>query len=895
MTIRRTSLCLSMLFLLVLCFALLPAQALAAGDFDTPRELEVLEESPAMLGNGAGTITASTLYLKPNSNWTGDGARFAMYVSNSVTNAYAWADMSAAGDGYYSAAVPTGSWTNVMFARMNPSTIENTGDNIWNQTSDLCPDSGTNCYTIADDAWSGDGSWSAYGNSPGEPSSESSDEPGTEEPGGDQHEGSSFYLVGSMTDWQADDAYLLTKNEEAETAEYVLQAVELSKDDEFYILEVNGSILGFEPVFYPAGFDNNYVVTADGTYNVYFRPNYDGGAGWFEGCIYLVESEQGPQTPDIYVLAGTDNFIPSGWNLGQDSPVMTEGDDGIYSCTVENVENAQYQFKVVQLPGDDSFPIWHGLDGGDQNVAFSLSETCDVTVTYDPDTGEITVSGDGVIEPSTQLSAIYAVGEGKNGFLNNVSWNPAAEANLMTEVADGVYQITYYEIDTDETDPYEFKFAANGDLAVNWGIGSWDVYDVYEADAVLNEDLIYNAGSILFSLENCEDDYVDVTLVLDLSQWDADTQTGAKFSIIVGSEPATEQPTEQPGDTITVYFTDSLYWGSVGSVNCYYWNGGPDYPGTAMTSCGTNDYGDTIYSAVIPSSVSGIIFNGSGNQTVDITAGIADGAMWYTTREMESNQYKVGRTTYTPDEPPSEEPTEQPTEPLTEQPTQQPGEEPQTEAYYLIGTMTGWDSDDAYVLSPVDGFDGQYAIYGVALTTDSQFKVVMVYDGEQYWFPDGMGNNYGENGEIQAAGTYNVYFRPNYDGGDDWFYNCIYVDGPLDGPTEEPTEEPSEEPTEPVFDDPDFTLPKDIKSIEASAFEGADMSVVYIPDGCESIGANAFRYCANLRQIRIPASVTTIDQTAFTGCEDVVVFGAENSRAQEIADYYHFTFIAENS
>ena len=124
------------------------------------------------------------------------------------------------------------------------------------------------------------------------------------------------------------------------------------------------------------------------------------------------------------------------------------------------------------------------------------------------------------------------------------------------------------------------------------------------------------------------------------------------------SEEPTEQPTEQPGDTITVYFTDSLDWGSVGSVNCYYWFGGPVYPGTAMTICGTNDYAQTIYSAVIPSSVSGISFNGSGNQTVDITAGIADGAMWYTTDEMESNQYKVFRTTYTPTEQPSEEPTE---------------------------------------------------------------------------------------------------------------------------------------------------------------------------------------------------------------------------------------------
>ena len=117
-------------------------------------------------------ITNDTLYLKPNSNWTQASARFAMYVQNSVTGSDAWVSMTSAGSGYYSAAVPSGSWTDVIFVRMNPSSSENRWDSytgeghVWDRTNDLFPDANTNCYTIASGAWSyGDGSWSVYSGS----------------------------------------------------------------------------------------------------------------------------------------------------------------------------------------------------------------------------------------------------------------------------------------------------------------------------------------------------------------------------------------------------------------------------------------------------------------------------------------------------------------------------------------------------------------------------------------------------------------------------------------------------------------------------------------------------------------------------------------------------------
>lgn len=86
-----------------------------------------------------------------------------------------------------------------------------------------------------------------------------------------------------------------------------------------------------------------------------------------------------------------------------------------------------------------------------------------------------------------------------------------------------------------------------------------------------------------------------------------------------------------------------------------------------------------------------------------------------------------------------------------------------------------------------------------------------------------------------------------------------------------------------VFGTPDFTLPSDVKSIEESAFEGIAARVVYIPDGCETIGAYAFKGCPNLKQIRVPAGCA-IGESAFDGCEHVTIFGTTGSDAEEYCE-----------
>ena len=94
--------------------------------------------------SAAETDGTEVVYVKPNSNWLKDGARFAMYVFGS--SGYAWADMADAdGDGYYEGTIPAGDWTNIIFCRMSGSTTANNWNNKWNQTADLEIPEGMNC------------------------------------------------------------------------------------------------------------------------------------------------------------------------------------------------------------------------------------------------------------------------------------------------------------------------------------------------------------------------------------------------------------------------------------------------------------------------------------------------------------------------------------------------------------------------------------------------------------------------------------------------------------------------------------------------------------------------------------------------------------------------------
>ena len=267
---------------------------------------------------------------------------------------------------------------------------------------------------------------------------------------------------------------------------------------------------------------------------------------------------------------------------------------------------------------------------------------------------------------------------------------------------------------------------------------------------------------------------------------------------------APEEPTEAPEYLCSFLLTDNFGWGY---AYVYAWDDNGDdlygeWPGAAMAETVTNEYGETQFLCYVPKGAAGVILNnGSGAQTEDITDFAYEG-YWMDGSKNEIGQYLVfgwghqdiDEPTEAPEEPTEapEEPTEAPEEPTEapEEPTEAP--EYPTEApatYYLVGNMNDWMLNDDYMLTPNEEAYGEYSIY-VYLTTEDQFKIVSGNYSD--WYPEGMDNNYGQNGEIPADGYYTVYFRPDCDGSEDWFYNCIYVAS--DEP-EYPTEEP-EYPTE---------------------------------------------------------------------------------------------------
>ena len=236
--------------------------------------------------------------------------------------------------------------------------------------------------------------------------------------------------------------------------------------------------------------------------------------------VALIATSFSAMAEDIYIVAGSEELCGTVWDGTDHNNKMTNNGDGTYSKTFTNVAAKNgYQFKVVKNGVE-----WYG-DEADNNITFNVTTACDVTITFNATTFKSTVTGTGVQAYVFNVEKVVAVGNGVGAWLNGANWDPNADANKMTQVADKVYEIAFDNVPVDEG--YMVKFVTNGSWADNFG-------GFFEASGK-ESDAMYNSANITFNLEKAG----TVKLRLDLSKFDYATRTGAKFVVTLpGSEPA---------------------------------------------------------------------------------------------------------------------------------------------------------------------------------------------------------------------------------------------------------------------------------------------------------------------------------------------------------------------
>ena len=236
--------------------------------------------------------------------------------------------------------------------------------------------------------------------------------------------------------------------------------------------------------------------------------------------VALIATSFSAMAEDIYIVAGSGDLCGTSWDGTDLNNKMTDNGDGTYSKTFTNVAAMNgYQFKVVKNGVE-----WYG-DEADNNITFNVTTACDVTITFNTTTFKSTVTGTGVQAYVFNVEKVVAVGNGVGAWLNGAAWDPNADANKMTQVADKVYEIAFDNVPVDEG--YMVKFVTNGSWADNFG-------GFFEASGK-ESDAMYNSANITFNLEKSG----TVKLRLDLSKFDYATRTGAKFVVTLpGSEPA---------------------------------------------------------------------------------------------------------------------------------------------------------------------------------------------------------------------------------------------------------------------------------------------------------------------------------------------------------------------
>ena len=585
-----------------------------------------------------------TVYLHPSSNWLEGNARFAVYYFNAGQG---WVSMSDAGGGFYSASVPAGATvifcrmnpentTNDWSNKWNQTgdlaiptdgsncfyvpegTWDGAGSSNWG-TMDTAPDVEEPVFTGYTVAGSGglcgaewdpaqntmtetsDGIWEITFTGIAAGTYEFKVTDGTWSNSWGEGSGNVSVTLAE----QGDVTVIFNAETEEITVKINGEAVE---DEDGDTSEVTYTVAGEEGLcgvsWDPA--QNAMTETADGIWEITFEGvaagtykfkvtdgtwNNSWGDGEYDKVItvpvdgdvivtFNAETKEIsvdlPEVADFaYTVAGEEGLCGVSWDPAQNA--MTETADGIWEITFEGVAAGTYKFKVTD-------GTWNNSWGeGEYDKTVTLEADGDVTVTFNADTKEITVS------VSAAAPAQYTV---TIHFLPDSSWGSSIKAWLWMNDNDN---IPGYE-DYHKTWPGK-AIEANADHE-----GWYDLTVVTEEASGFK--YIFNDGS----------------------NQTADLHTGmltgdAEFWLVGQSryDTAPEEWTGVPTYNYTVYFHNADNWEN---IHAYAWaDDGTkflgEWPGTEAEPAEGNEGWYMVSFSCAYDQVN-IIFNGTGSQTADL-------------------------------------------------------------------------------------------------------------------------------------------------------------------------------------------------------------------------------------------------------------------------------------
>ena len=268
---------------------------------------------------------------------------------------------------------------------------------------------------------------------------------------------------------------------------------------------------------------------------------------------YYLIAEEAPAPAEDYSIIGSSDVVFGGtwWVDNPDSAMTLDTADGLYKRTYTGVA-AQKMLQLKVIKDHDEDQCWPTSGG---NYTFDVNSEGDITVTFNPETGEINVIGDITVVTGIDITSMIAAGNGEDTYLNGANWDPCDPANAMTEVEPGVWEITMEDIYA--FDNYQIKFVANSideegnpvsnPWGINWGTEEEAMYPVGEPI-----DATFNGKNCIFEVE--EDESV-VTIQLDLRNFDYTTKQGAVFTITVTPPAPVHEHT--PGEAVKENFHDA--------------------------------------------------------------------------------------------------------------------------------------------------------------------------------------------------------------------------------------------------------------------------------------------------------------------------------------------------